>query len=138
MYGSLEESTPAAAPALGPAEVKFVRKLMATSTGDDARPSGLLHEPQELSSWIARCARRGIQISTLIAANYIFPIIYAATRVACRRTGPRRRWPVDNLYCNLTTRRHRRALGLFHNLNLERRQVLGHDRLEGAASRMPS
>ena len=30
MYGSMEESTPAAeAPALGPAEVKFVRKLMA-------------------------------------------------------------------------------------------------------------
>ena len=50
MYGSLEESTPAAAPALGPAEVKFVRKLMATSTGDDARPAGLLHEPQELST----------------------------------------------------------------------------------------
>ena len=44
MYGSMEESTPAAeAPALGPAEVKFVRKLMATSTGDDARPAGLLH-----------------------------------------------------------------------------------------------
>ena len=51
-------------------------------------------------SWIARCARRRIQISTLIAANYIFPI-YAATPAACRRTGPRRRWPVDNLYCNL-------------------------------------
>ena len=50
MYGSLEESTPAAAPALGPAEVKFVRKLMATSTGDDDRPAGLLHEPQELST----------------------------------------------------------------------------------------
>ena len=51
MYGSMEESTPAAeAPALGPAEVKFVRKLMATSTGDDDRPAGLLHEPQELST----------------------------------------------------------------------------------------
>ena len=50
MYGSMEESTPAAAPALGPAEVKFVRKMMATSTGDDARPAGLLHEPQELST----------------------------------------------------------------------------------------
>ena len=33
MYGAMEESTPAAeAPALGPAEIKFVRKLMATST----------------------------------------------------------------------------------------------------------
>ena len=54
MYGSMEESTPAAeAPALGPAEIKFVRKLMATSkptTGDDERPAGLLHEPQELST----------------------------------------------------------------------------------------
>ena len=50
MYGSMEESAPAAAPALGPAEIKFVRKLMATSTGDDARPAGLLHEPQELST----------------------------------------------------------------------------------------
>ena len=50
MYGSLEESTPAAAPALGPAEIKFVRKMMATSTGDDARPAGVLHEPQELST----------------------------------------------------------------------------------------
>ena len=36
MYGSMEQSTPAAAPALGPEEVKFVRKLMATN-GDDAR-----------------------------------------------------------------------------------------------------
>ena len=51
MYGSMEESTPAAeAPALGPAEIKFVKKLMATSTGDDARPAGVLHEPQELST----------------------------------------------------------------------------------------
>ena len=32
--------------------------------------------------------------------------------------------------------RHRR--GIFHNLNLERRQVLGHDRLEGAAPRSPA
>ena len=36
MYGSMEQSTPAAAPALGPEEVKFVRKLMATN-GDDAQ-----------------------------------------------------------------------------------------------------
>ena len=55
MYGSMEESTPAAeAPALGPAELKAVRKLLsATSkatTGDDDRPAGLLHEPQELST----------------------------------------------------------------------------------------
>ncbi|CAH0376142.1 unnamed protein product [Pelagomonas calceolata] len=50
MYGSMEESKPAAAPALGPAEIKFVRKMMATSTGDDDRPAGLLHEPQELST----------------------------------------------------------------------------------------
>jgi len=44
MYGSMEESSPATAPALGPAEIKFVRKLMATST-DDTRPAGVLHEP---------------------------------------------------------------------------------------------
>ena len=43
MYGSMEESPPAAAPALGPEEVKFVRKLMATN-GDDARSAGLSHE----------------------------------------------------------------------------------------------
>jgi len=74
MYGSMEESTPAAeAPALGPAEIKFVKKLMATSTGDDDRPAGLLHEPQELST------------STLAAKSI------AATRAACRRMGPRRR-----------------------------------------------
>ena len=36
MYGSMEQSTTAAAPALGPEEVKFVRKLMATN-GDDAQ-----------------------------------------------------------------------------------------------------
>ena len=51
MYGAMEESTPAAAPALGPAEIKFVRKLMATSkttTGDDDRPAGLLHEPHTI------------------------------------------------------------------------------------------
>ena len=35
-------------------------------------------------------------------------------------------------------RPQRRRREIFHNLNLERRQVLGHDRLEGAASRMPS
>jgi len=55
MYGSMEESTPAAeAPALGPAELKAVRKLLSatskTTTGDDDRPAGLLHEPQELST----------------------------------------------------------------------------------------
>ena len=55
-------------------------------------------------SWIARCSRRRIQISTLLASDSIMnPILlsYAATPAACRRTGPRRRWPVDNLYCNL-------------------------------------
>ena len=31
MYGSMEQSTPAAAPALGPEEVKFVRKLIETA-----------------------------------------------------------------------------------------------------------
>ena len=87
------------------------------------------------SSSIRRRSRRRIQISSLHAANSI-----AATRAACRRMGPRWRWPLDNLYCItcITTRRHRRALGLFHNLNLERRQVLGHDRLEGAAPRSPA
>ena len=45
MYGSMEESTPAAAPALGPAELKAVRKLLATN-GDDARSTGLSHESQ--------------------------------------------------------------------------------------------
>ena len=32
MYGSMEESTPAAAPALGPAELKAVRKLLSTTS----------------------------------------------------------------------------------------------------------
>ena len=50
MYGAMEESTPAAAPALGPEELKAVRELLSTTTGDDARPAGLLHEPQELST----------------------------------------------------------------------------------------
>ena len=40
MYGAMEESTPAEAPALGPAELKAVRKLLATN-GDDARSTGL-------------------------------------------------------------------------------------------------
>ena len=51
MYGSLEESTPAAAPALGPAELKAVRKLLSANGGTDVtdQPS-VLHEPQELST----------------------------------------------------------------------------------------
>jgi len=32
MYGAMEESTPAAAPALGPAELKAVRKLLSTTS----------------------------------------------------------------------------------------------------------
>ena len=32
MYGSMEESPPAAAPALGPAELKAVRKLLSTTS----------------------------------------------------------------------------------------------------------
>ena len=97
-----------------------------------ARPD--IPTPVRLLS-MRRRARRHFQISSRNAANSI-----AATRAACRRMGPRWRWPLDNLYCItcITTRRHRRALGLFHNLNLERRQVLGHDRLEGAAPRSPA
>ena len=49
MYGSMEQSTVAAAPALGPEEVKFVRKLMATN-GDDARSTGLSNESQVSSA----------------------------------------------------------------------------------------
>ena len=55
MYGSMEESPPAAAPALGPAELKAVRKLLSTTSstiggsGVTDQP-GLLHEPQELSA----------------------------------------------------------------------------------------
>ena len=45
MYSSREEqSPPAEAPALGPAELK------STTNGEDARPAGLLHEPHELST----------------------------------------------------------------------------------------
>ena len=44
MYGSMEQSPPAEAPALGPAELK------STTNGEDARPAGLLHEPHELST----------------------------------------------------------------------------------------
>ena len=49
MYGSMEQSTPAEAPALGPAELKAVRKLLATN-GDDARSAGLSHESQASSA----------------------------------------------------------------------------------------
>ena len=54
MYGAMEESTPAEAPALAPAELKAVRKLLSTSSsigGSDVTDQpGLLHEPQELST----------------------------------------------------------------------------------------
>jgi len=55
MYGSMEESPPAAeAPALGPAELKAVRKLLSatssTNGSDVTDQPGLLHEPQELST----------------------------------------------------------------------------------------
>ena len=55
MYGSMEESTPSAAPALGPAELKAVRKLLSTTSSSNGRSDvtdqpGLLHEPQELST----------------------------------------------------------------------------------------
>ena len=54
MYGAMEES-PAAAPALAPAEIKAVRKLLSTTSstngGSDVTDQpGLLHEPQELST----------------------------------------------------------------------------------------
>ena len=54
-YGAMEESPPAAAPALAPAEIKAVRKLLsatsATNGGSDVTDQpGLLHEPQELST----------------------------------------------------------------------------------------
>ena len=51
MYGSMEESSPPAAPALGPAELKAVRKLLSANGGTDVTDQpGLLHEPQELST----------------------------------------------------------------------------------------
>ena len=54
-YGAMEESLPAAAPALGPAEIKAVRKLLSTTPStnggsDVTGQPGLLHEPQELST----------------------------------------------------------------------------------------
>ena len=65
MYGSMEQSTAAAAPALGPEEVKFVRKLMATN-GDDARPAGLSHESQASSaSTLPTLATQVMSASTL-------------------------------------------------------------------------
>ena len=66
MYGSMEQSTPAAAPsALGPEEVKFVRKLMATN-GDDARSAGLSHESQASSaSTLPTLATQALSTSTL-------------------------------------------------------------------------
>ena len=127
-----------------------------TAAKEAARPD--IPTPASSSS-MRSCSRRRIQISTLFAA----PVL-AATRVACRRMGPRRRWPVDNLYCitfrvlsgvkhGRTPRARRNFLPheraregpaptpstRTHNLNLsERRQVLGHDRLEGAAPRSPA
>jgi len=55
MYGSMEESPPAAAPALAPAELKAVRKLLSTTSSTNGGSDvtglpGLLHEPQELST----------------------------------------------------------------------------------------
>ena len=65
MYGSMEQSTAAAAPALGPEEVKFVRKLMATN-GDDARSAGLSHESQASSaSTLPTLATQVMSASTL-------------------------------------------------------------------------
>ena len=116
MYGSMEESTPAAeAPALGPADCRCRRlrrhrriaprraralasmNLVSTSTVALAAARG--HVRPDIptlvsSSSIRRRSRRRIQISSLHAANSI-----AATRAACRRMGPRWRWPLDNLYC---------------------------------------
>ena len=78
MYGSMEQSTAAAAPALGPEEVKFVRKLMATN-GDDARSAGLSHESQESSgSTLPTLATQALSTSTLMhllgdcAAGYTY------------------------------------------------------------------
>ena len=65
MYGSMEESPPAAAPALGPEEVKFVRKLMATN-GDDAQSAGLSDEPQDSSiSSLPTLPTQALSTSTL-------------------------------------------------------------------------
>ena len=91
MYGSLEESTPAAAPALGPAEIKFVRKLMATST-DDTRPAGVLHEPQELStSTLAKLEAASdeveLQASVWDASLFLFnPVAGRSASVFCGNT----------------------------------------------------
>ena len=51
----MEESPPAEAPALGPAELKAVRKLLLTTSSTNGGSNvtdqpGLLHEPQELSA----------------------------------------------------------------------------------------
>ena len=65
MYGSMEQSTPAEAPALGPAELKAVRKLLATN-GDDARSAGLSHESQASSaSTLPTLATQALSTSTL-------------------------------------------------------------------------
>ena len=61
MYGSMEESPPAAAPALAPAEIKAVRKLLSTTSStnggsDVTGQPGLLHEPQD--SWDGKDERR--------------------------------------------------------------------------------
>ena len=65
MYGSMEQSTPAEAPALGPAELKAVRKLLATN-GDDARSTGLSHESQASSaSTLPTLATQALSASTL-------------------------------------------------------------------------
>ena len=65
MYGSMEQSTPAEAPALGPAELKAVRKLLATN-GDDTRSTGLSHESQASSaSTLPTLATQALSASTL-------------------------------------------------------------------------
>jgi len=62
MYGAMEESTPAEAPALGPAELKAVRKLLATN-GDDARSTGLSQASS--ASTLPTLATQALSASTL-------------------------------------------------------------------------
>ena len=114
MYGSMEESPPAEAPALGPAELKAVRELLSatskTATGDDARPAGLLHEPQELSTSTltkleAASDEVELQASVWDGSLFLFnPVAGRSASVfAFLRTGPRGWPPVVKLFLYRTS-----------------------------------
>ena len=137
---SEEKSPPDEAPAPGPAERK-------STNGDDARPAGLLHEPHELSTSTltkleAASDEVEFQQSIWDASLFLFnPVVgrsaslfaFVLLAVNVFLQGSFAFYLIDGLRPNPDAVDAR-----IHNLNLERRQVLGHDRLEGAASRMPS